>query len=117
MNAKKPQRSNYIYEEMYRSDSLRWENDDLYGWLEKYRKADGSKYNLDKDGLRIYTTIDLKMQKYAEEAVAEHLGKDLQKSFWRDLRSKTNRPFANDVDKKREAIYEAGRLSSDRYVR
>ena len=99
MNAKKPQRSNYIYEEMYRSDSLRWENDDLYGWLEKYRKADGSKYNLDKDGLRIYTTIDLKMQKYAEEAVAEHLGKDLQKSFWRDLRSKTNRPFANDADK------------------
>ena len=116
MNAKKPQRSNYIYEEMYRSDSLRWENDDLYGWLEKYRKADGSKYNLDKDGLRIYTTIDLKMQKYAEEAVAEHLGKDLQKSFWRDLRSKTNRPFANDVDKETvNKLMRQARLSSDRY--
>ena len=80
------------------ADSLLWADDPLYGWLNKNRKPDGTQYNLDKDGLRIYTTINAKMQKYAEEAVAEHLGKDLQKSFQRDLRYKTNKPCSNDVE-------------------
>ena len=52
---------------MHVVDSLLWADDDFYGWLNKNTKADGSKYNLDKDGLRIYTTINYKMQKYAEE--------------------------------------------------
>ena len=99
MNAKKPKKSSYAQYEDYVVDSLLWADDGLYGWLNKNKKADGSSYNLDKDGLRIYTTINYKMQKYAEEAVAEHLGKDLQKSFWRDLRWKTNKPFSNDIPK------------------
>ena len=86
MNAKEPKRSSYAQYEDYVVDSLQWADNAFYGWLNKNTKADGSKYNLDKDGLRIYTTINYKMQKYAEEAVAEHLGKDLQKSFWRDIR-------------------------------
>ena len=116
MSAKKPKRSNYTYVEDYTVDSLLWENDPLYGWLNKNTKADGSKYNLEKDGLRIYTTINYKMQKYAEEAVAEHLGKDLQKSFWKDLRWKRNKPFSNDVSEKvRELVIRQGRRNSDRY--
>ena len=99
MSAEKPVKSRYTYKEDYTADSLRWADDGIYGWLNKNRKPDGSQYNLDKDGLRIYTTINYKMQKYAEEAVAEHLGKNLQKSFERDLRSKKNKPFSNDVDK------------------
>ena len=81
MRATKPERSSYSIYEDYRVDSLQWADNDLYGWLNKNRKADGTPYSLDKDGLRIYTTINYKMQKYAEEAVAEHLGQDLQNSF------------------------------------
>ena len=116
MNAKKPKRSSYSQYEDYVVDSLLWADDDFYGWLNKNTKADGSKYNLDKDGLRIYTTINYKMQKYAEEAVAEHLGKDLQKSFWRDLRWKKNKPFSNDIDSKTiDMLMKQARRWSDRY--
>ena len=99
MNASEPDRSDYSIIEDYRADSLQWADDPLYGWLNKNFKPDGSRYSLDKDGLRIYTTINYKMQKYAEEAVAEHLGQDLQDKFWRDQRSKVNKPFSNDIDK------------------
>ena len=116
MNAKEPKRSSYYQYEDYVVDSLLWANDGLYGWLNKNFKADGSKYNLDKDGLRIYTTINYKMQQYAEEAVAEHLGKDLQKSFWRDMRWKKNRPFADDIDNETiEKLMKQARRWSDRY--
>lgn len=116
MNAKEPSRSKYSTREDYSADSLLWAQDQLYGWLNKNKKPDGSQYNLDRDGLRIYTTINYKMQKYAEEAVAEHLGKDLQKSFQRDLKSKTNRPFSNDVDKEtRDRVMKQARRWSDRY--
>ena len=116
MNAKEPKRSSYNQYEDYRVDSLLWADDQLYGWLNKNRKADGTSYNLDKDGLRIYTTIDSRMQRYAEEAVAEHLGKDLQKSFWRDLKWKTNKPFSNDIDQKTiDQLMRQARRWSDRY--
>ena len=116
MNAKEPKRSSYAQREDYVVDSLQWADNAFYGWLNKNTKADGSKYNLDRDGLRIYTTINYKMQKYAEEAVAEHLGKDLQKSFWRDMRWKKNKPFSDDVDSKTvEMLMKQARRWSDRY--
>ena len=116
MNAKQPKRSSYAQYEDYVVDSLLWADDGLYGWLNKNKKADGSSYNLDKDGLRIYTTINYKMQRYAEEAVAEHLGKDLQNSFWRDIRWKTNKPFSNDVPKETvDQLMKQARRWSDRY--
>ena len=116
MNAKEPKRSSYAQYEDYVVDSLQWADNAFYGWLNKNTKADGSKYNLDKDGLRIYTTINYKMQKYAEEAVAEHLGKDLQKSFWRDLRWKKNKPFSDDIDPKMiDQLMKQARRWSDRY--
>jgi penicillin-binding protein 1A len=65
MNAKQPKKSSYNQYEDYKVDSLLWADDQLYGWLNKNKKADGTSYNLDKDGLRIYTTIDSRMQKYA----------------------------------------------------
>ena len=116
MNAKKPKRSSYSQYEDYVVDSLQWADDQLYGWLNKNHKADGTPYNLDKDGLRIYTTIDSRMQRYAEEAVAEHLGKDLQNSFWRDLRWKKNKPFSNDIDQQTiDQLMKQARRWSDRY--
>ena len=116
MNAKEPKRSSYAQYEDYVVDSLLWADDDFYGWLNKNTKADGSKYNLDRDGLRIYTTINYKMQKYAEEAVAEHLGQDLQKTFDRHIRWNRNKPFATDVDQKTiDQLMKQARRWSDRY--
>ena len=116
MNAKEPRRSSYSQYEDYVVDSLQWADNPFYGWLNKNLKADGTRYNLDRDGLRIYTTINYKMQKYAEEAVAEHLGKDLQKSFWRDLRWKKNKPFSDDVDQATvDMLMKQARRWSDRY--
>ena len=100
MTAERPQRKDYPDVEDYRADSLQWVEDPLYGWLNKNLKSDGTPYDLDKDGLRIYTTINYKMQRYAEEAVAEHLGGTLQKTFWKELRTRKNPPFANSTDAK-----------------
>ena len=99
MSAGKPKRSSYATAEDYQADSLLWADDPLYGWLNKNSKSDGTSYDLDRDGLRIYTTINYKMQRYAEEAIAEHLGKDLQKAFFRELKLRKNAPFSSDTDK------------------
>ncbi len=116
MNAKKPKRSDYEVREDFSADSLLWATDELYGWLNKNKKANGEPYNLDKDGLKIYTTINYKMQKYAEEAVAEHLGKNLQVAFDKELKTKANRPFSNDVDKEMaDKLMRQARKWSDRY--
>ena len=116
MNAKKPRRSDYQFREDFSADSLLWATDDLYGWLNKNTKADGTPYNLDKDGLKIYTTINYRMQRYAEEAVAEHLGTELQKAFDNELKYKRNAPFSNDVDKETvDLLMAQARKWSDRY--
>jgi len=117
MSASKPERSRYNKYDDFRADSLLWKNDPLYGWLEKNPKPDGSRYNLDKEGLKIYTTINSKMQMYAEEALAEHLGKELQRVFYTDLKYKTNSPFSNDIPKSTiETIMRQARRWSDRYI-
>ncbi len=116
MNANEPRRQDYRQLEDYRADSTLWRDDPLYGWLNKNLKPDGTKYNLDKEGLKIHTTINSKMQRYAEEAVAEHLGKELQTVFFRELRWKTNRPFSNDVPRATiDNIMRQARRWSDRY--
>ena len=116
MNAQKPKRSSYSNPEDYSADSLRWADDEFYGWLNKNTKANGERYNLDMDGLKIYTTINYRMQKYAEEAVAEHLGQTLQKDFNRDLKSKAHAPFSNDIDQHTiDVLMRQARRWSDRY--
>lgn len=83
LRATKPERSDYPSWDYqgFKDDSIQWENNPLYGWIEKNPKPDGSKYDLYNDGLKIYTTIDSRMQQYAEEAVAEQLGGVLQPQF------------------------------------
>ncbi|MBQ0096646.1 MAG: transglycosylase domain-containing protein [Bacteroidales bacterium] len=116
MSAKEPKKSSYREIEDYRADSLLWADDQLYGWLEKNRKADGSKYNLDRDGLRIKTTLNYKMQKFAEEAVAEHLGKYLQKAFDREVRYSRTRPFDPETPQETmDLLMKQARRWSDRY--
>jgi len=117
MNEKEPKRSSYRQVEDYRVDSTLWKDDPLYGWLNKNVKPDGSKYNLDKDGLRIYTTIDSRMQKYAEEAIAQHLGGELQKAFFADQKYKRNAPFSGSTsDEDIEKIMKMAMRWSERYA-
>ncbi|MBP5505539.1 MAG: transglycosylase domain-containing protein [Bacteroidales bacterium] len=117
MNANKPRRSDYREYVDFQVDSTAWVDDPLFGWLNKNLKPDGSKYNLDKDGLRIYTTIDSRMQRYAEEAIREHLGGDLQPTFDKELAGKRNRPFSNDIPANViESAMNQARKWSDRYV-
>ncbi len=116
MHAEKPKRSDYVQEEDFRADSLLWRDDPLYGWLFKNPKPDGSSYNLDKDGLKIYTTINSKMQRYAEEAVVEHLSKDLQVVFNREIKRNSSFPFSNSAPRDVvESVMKKGRRWSDRY--
>lgn len=98
LTAKKPVRSNYAswQEQQYLEDSWQWENNPLYGFCNKNTKSDGTPYNIYTDGLKIYTTIDSRMQKYAEEAVNEHL-KELQKSFFREKKGRSYAPFSKHV--------------------
>ncbi|MDP4292196.1 MAG: transglycosylase domain-containing protein [Bacteroidota bacterium] len=93
MSANKPNKDEYDDPEQYRQDSIEWVNNELYGWLSKNPKPDGSQYNLYRDGLKIYTTINSKMQRYAEEAMAEHLSTNLQPTFFNLWKGVKNAPF------------------------
>ncbi len=99
LNAKKPKRSNYAswQGQKYSEDSLAWETNPLYGWCNKNKRADGEFYNLYTDGLKIYTTIDSRMQKYAEEAVKEHIGGTLQPQFFKEKKGRSYAPFSKDL--------------------
>ncbi|MBO4955646.1 MAG: penicillin-binding protein [Muribaculaceae bacterium] len=98
LRAKKPVRSDYRGWEIdrYLTDSVEWERNPLFGWIEKNPKPDGSKYDIYNDGLRIYTTIDSRMQQYAEEAVEEHLGGYLQPAFFREKRGSSTAPYSSN---------------------
>lgn len=90
MQAKEPRRGGYPDWDQQRfvDDSIQWATNPLYGWVEKNPKPDGTKYNIYTDGLRIYTSIDSRMQKYAEEAVIDHLKNTLQPQFDREKGSR-----------------------------
>ncbi|MBO4665645.1 MAG: transglycosylase domain-containing protein [Paludibacteraceae bacterium] len=98
LTAKEPVESNYSEwnKQQYAIDKQQWENNPLYGFCNKNRKPDGSKYDLYQDGLRIYTTIDSRMQRYAEEAVSEHM-QDMQVKFFKEKRKKSYAPFSRDL--------------------
>ena len=86
MNETEPKKSDFINDEEYLIAKKQWDENPLYGWCNKNTKPDGSKYNLYTDGLKIHTTIDSRMQIYAEEAVTEHLSKTLQPQFYREVK-------------------------------
>ncbi|GAB6011613.1 transglycosylase domain-containing protein [Viscerimonas tarda] len=117
MTARKPTRSKYAswQTEQYKSDSIQWETNPLYGWCHKNTKADGSNYDLYTDGLKIYATIDSRMQQYAEEAVEEHIGGALQPLFEKEKKGRSYAPFSSSVANKADSlIYKAMKIT-DRY--
>jgi len=99
MMAKKPSRSEYPSWNMvkYHIDSINWETDPLYGWCNKNYKKNGDPYNVYTDGLKVFTTIDSRMQEYAEQAIREHVVKFLQPAFTKEKRGRQTAPFSGSL--------------------
>ena len=118
MMARRPDLNDYPAwnKRQYVIDSIAWNNDPLYGWCNKNFKRDGKPYNIYTDGLKIMTTIDSRMQKYAEEAVFAQVAKNLQPAFNRANKSKRNAPFSDNLTSKqvREIMHRA-MVQSERY--
>lgn len=99
MMAKKPSLSDYPSWNMvkYHIDSINWETDPLYGWCNKNLKKNGDPYNVYTDGLRVHTTIDSRMQEYAEQAAREHVVKYLQPAFDKENKGHKNAPYSGSI--------------------
>jgi len=118
MMCEKPEREKYAkwQSQEYHDDSISWEQDPLFGWCNKNHKKDGSSYNIYTDGLKIYTSIDSRMQRYAEEAVREHVAGFLQPNFNSLKKKSPNFPFSNNLSAKqiKDILYKS-MVQSDRY--
>ncbi len=97
LTAKKPRQSDYSQwdQQSYVDDSIAWAENPLFGWVEKNPKPDGSHWDIYTDGLKIYTTIDSRMQRYADEAVQEHMS-DLQRRFFREKKGVKGAPYTTN---------------------
>jgi penicillin-binding protein 1A len=115
MMADKPERNNYDNPDDFTADSVRWLRDPAFGWVAKNKKADGSYYNLYKDGLKIYTTINSHMQRYAEEAMTEHLSLDLQPAFYKHWKGNKHAPYDMSDAKEIQKMLVSSKKRSDRY--
>ena len=119
LTAVEPQPSHYSKwnQLQYEIDRRQWVENPLYGFCNKHLNAEGKPYNLYQDGLRIYTTIDSRMQQFAEEAVHQHM-QELQKSFAREKRNKSYAPFSRDLEPSEiESILCQSMRLTDRYRR
>lgn len=98
LRAKKPNINDYFEWEKQKfiDDSIAWETNPLFGWIEKNPKPDGSKYDIYTDGLKIYTTIDSRMQRYAEDAVENHFSKTLQPNFFKEKKGVKGAPYTTN---------------------
>lgn len=117
LTAKEPKWNNYSEwnKQQYEIDKRQWEENPLYGFCNKNHKPDGSPYDLYHDGLRIYTTLDSRMQRYAEEAVNEHM-QELQKSFFKEKRKKSYAPFSQELSSEEiDGIMNRSMRQTDRY--
>lgn len=84
-------------------------------WVEENKKPDGSDYDIYKDGLKIYTTIDSRMQLHAEEAVNAHMA-NLQEEFFIQAKTNKNAPFVNISDAETQRILKQAMKSSSRWT-
>jgi len=116
LTEEKPVKSEYSSPENYKKDSTKWANEPLYGWCNKNTKPDGSNYDIYRDGLQIHTTINSKLQKYAEQSLKEHLGENLQEEFFEHLKDKKNAPFSKNLEEKQiDNIIDRAMRNTDRY--
>ena len=88
---------------------------ELNDWAKNHTHPDGRPYNIYRDGLRIYTTIDSRMQQHAEAAVKEFMGKELQPMFYKHWKNQKNAPFYNITADEVDHILETSMKRTDRY--
>lgn len=113
MTAKEPEKSRFSSDWDYEAAKNKWHDDQLYGWCSKNTKADGTPYNLYKDGLKIYVTLNAKMQRYAEAALTEQMKQDIQPQF--DRQRATYKTIFYGIDsKKKDMIINSAIMQSDR---
>lgn len=116
MTASEPDRSKYHDQASYNADMKAWKEDPLYGWCNKNFKPDGSKYNLYTDGLKIRTTIDSRMQQYAEDAMRQYLGGYLQPLFDKEKKGRKRAPFSSQTrDGQIDTIMTLAMKGTERY--
>lgn len=118
MMAEKPVRADYPEwnRAKYYQDSIYWETNPLYGWCNKNVKKNGERYNVYRDGLKVYTSIDSRMQAYAEQAVREHIVKFLQPAFDKENKLKPTAPFSGALSAKQvNGILSRSVRQSERY--
>ncbi len=116
LTANKPVFDDYSDIREYVEDSINWSIDPSYGWCNKNTKPDGANYDIYSDGLQIYTTVNSRMQKYAEDAVTLHIGGYIQKEFVKDQKTNKKAPFAGEMtDAQIEQIMFASMRRSDRW--
>ena len=118
MMAKRPERSDYPSwnRAQFVVDSTQWENDPLYGWCNKNYKKDGSPYNVYSDGLKVFTTIDSRIQQYAEEAMYQHVARYLQPRFSAEIARKPSSPYSDKLTPKQiKSILNRSITQSERY--
>lgn len=119
LTAKEPQRSNYAswQQQKYEDDRWAWDNNPLYGFCNKNKKPNGMPYNIYTDGLKIYTTIDSRMQGYAEAAVETHM-QSLQKLFFNEKKNRSYAPFSKNVStEEKTGILNRSMKQSERYLK
>lgn len=119
MTAKKPERENYRgwEEDMYLSDSTNWVSNPLFGWINKpeNKKPNGKPYSLGADGLKLYTTIDSRMQDYAEQSVREHFSQTIQPTFDKEKQGRAYAPYSYRLAHKADDFLANATKQTDRY--
>ncbi|MBR5935489.1 MAG: transglycosylase domain-containing protein [Bacteroidaceae bacterium] len=118
LRKQKPERKNYRGWQMqqFYEDSLDWEQDPLFGWCNKNLNQNGKPYNLYTDGLKVYVTIDSRMQRYAEEAVAAQLQDYLQPDFFKAKKKVKSAPFTSKLTTEEvNRIMDRAMQQTDRY--
>ncbi|MFI3285821.1 MAG: transglycosylase domain-containing protein [Rikenellaceae bacterium] len=114
MNAERPKRSQFYNDWDYEQAIKQYDENPIYGWCKKNTKADGTPYNIYRDGLKIYTTINADMQRYAEEMVQKQMESVIQPMM--DQQYKWTGKLFNDASKSAvESIMNNAIKYSDRY--
>ena len=114
MNAQRPKRRNYYTTWDYQQACKEYDENPLIGWCHKNHKADGTPYDIYRDGLKIYTTINATMQEYAEASLQKQMEKVIQPTMdkqWKD----TGKLFQNITEEEEEAIVKRAMRNSDRF--
>ena len=113
MTAREPERRNYLNDWDYNEAVKEYNDNPLYGWCHKNRKANGEEYDIYRDGLKIYTTIDSKMQRYAEQAVAKQMI-EVQKKMDAQIRA-TKSIFVGKTKEQADRMILSAMRQSDRW--